>query len=86
MLRFVTYNRYGMKNSIVDIYELCKYNDLICLQEIWLFNFKLNIISTIHPDFESYGISAIRDSEEIVQGRPHGGLAILVRKHYRALV
>ena len=85
MLRFVTYYCHGMKNSIVDMYELCKHNDLIFCKQIGLFNFKLNIISTIHPDFESYGISAIWDLEEIVQGRPHGGLTILVRTHYRAL-
>ena len=83
MLRIVTYNCHGMKNSIVDLHELCKHHDLIFLQEIWLFRFELNLISTIHPDFESYGISAIQDSEEIVRGRPYGGLAILVRKQFR---
>ena len=82
MLRIVTYNCHGMKNSIVDLHELRKYHDLIFLQEIWLFRFELNLISTIHPDFESYGISAIQDSEEIVRGRPYGGLAILVRKQF----
>ena len=53
MLRIVTYNCHGMKNSIVDLHELCKHHDLIFIQEIWLFRFELNLISTIHPDFES---------------------------------
>ena len=74
MLRIATYNCHEMKNGIVDLHELCKHNDLVFLQEIWLFKFELNLISTIHPDFESYGISAIQDSEEIIQGRPYGGL------------
>ena len=56
MIRIITYNCHGMKNSIVDLFELCKHNDLIFLQENWLFKFELNIISTIHPEFEAYGI------------------------------
>ena len=83
MIRINTYNCYGMKSSIVDLYELCRHNDLILLQEIWLFKFELNLISTIHPEFEAYGISAIQHSEEIINGRPYGGLAILIRKQYR---
>ena len=61
-------------------------NYLIFLQEIWLFRFDLNLISTIHPDFESYGISAIQDSDEIVRGRPYGGLAILVKNNFEDFV
>ena len=74
-----------MKNSIVDLFELCKHNDLILLQEIWLFKFELNLISTIHPEFEAYGISAIQDSDEIINRRPYGGLAIFTRKQYRPI-
>ena len=85
MIRIITYNCYGMKSSIVDLYKLCRHNDLIFLQEIWLFKFELNLISTIHPEFETYGISAIQDSEEIINGRPYGGLAILIRKQYRPI-
>ena len=85
MIRIITYNCYGMKSSIVVLYELCRHNDLIFLQEIWLFKFELNLISTIHPEFEAYGISAIQDSEEIINGRPYGGLAILFRKQYRPI-
>ena len=85
MIRIITYNCHGMKNSIVDLFELCKHNDLIFLQEIWLFKFELNLISTIHPEFEAYGISAIKDSDEIINGRPYGGLAILIRKQYRPI-
>ena len=85
MIRIITLNCHGMKSSIVDLYELCRHNDLIFLQEIWLFKFELNLISTIHPEFEAYGSSAIQDSEEIIDGRPYGGLAILIRKQYRPI-
>ena len=74
-----------MKNSIVDLFELCKHNDLILLQEIWLFKFDLNLNSTIHHEFEAYGISAIQDSDEIINRRPYGGLAIFTRKQYRPI-
>ena len=85
MIRIITYNCYAMKSSIVDLYELCRHNDLIFLQEIWLFKFELNLISTIHSEFEAYGISAIQDSKEIINGRQYGGLAILIRKQYRPI-
>ena len=85
MIRITTYNCHGMKNSIVDLFELCKHNDLTFLQEIWLFKFELNLISTIHPEFEAYGISTTKDSDEIINGRPYGGLAILIRKQYRPI-
>ena len=66
MIRIITYNCHGMKNSIVDLFELCKHNDLIFLQEIWLFKFELNLISTIHSEFEAYGISAIKDPARLL--------------------
>ena len=85
MIGIITYNCHGMKNSIVDLFELCKHNNLIFLQEIWLFKFELNLILSIHPEFEAYGISAIKDSDEIINGRPYAGLAILIRKQYRPI-
>ena len=60
MLRIVTYNCHGMKNSIVDLHELCKHHDLIFLQEIWLFRFELNLISTIHPDLNHTVLAQFR--------------------------
>ena len=37
----------------------------------------------LYHDFESYGIAAIDDPNEIINGRTFGGLAILIRKQYR---
>ena len=39
----------------------------------------------MHPEFEGMGISAIDDTSGILSGRPHGGLAILVRRKLRPL-
>ena len=83
MVKVITYNCQGIKSSIHDIYELTKHYDLIFLQEIWLFTYELSILSTINSEFESFGISAIDDSNGIVQGRPYGGMGILIRKSYR---
>ena len=70
------------KSSMHDIYELTKHYDLIFLQEIWLFTYELSILSTINSEFESFSLSAIDDSNGIVQGRPYGGIGILMRKSY----
>ena len=77
MIRAITYNCQGLKSSIHDIQSLCSTYDLIFIQESWLFQFELPLLSKIDPDFEGYGISAIDDSTNIVRGRPYGGLAIL---------
>ena len=86
MIKVVTYNCQGLKNSLQDISELCQQYDFIFLQETWLFNYELHILSTISHDFERFGISSIDTSMGIVRGRPYGGMAILVRKQYRSLI
>ena len=80
-LRIMSYNYYGLKSSFVDLYDLCDRFDVIFMQETLLFNHELSILSTVHPDFEGMGISAIDDTCNILAGRPYGGVAILIRKH-----
>ena len=79
MIRGITCNCQGLKSSIHDIQALCSTYDLIFIQESWLFQFELPLLSKIDPDFEGYGINAIDDSTNIVRGRPYGGIAILIR-------
>ena len=43
----------------------------------------LSILSTIHPEFEGMGVSAIDSSSGIISGRPFGGVATLIRKKMR---
>ena len=59
MIRAITYNCQGLKSSIHDIQSLCSTYDLIFIQESWLFQFELPLLSKIDPDFEGYGTSAI---------------------------
>ena len=85
MIRAITFNCQGLKSSIHDIQALCSTYDLIFIQESWLFQFELTLLSEIDTDFEGFGISAIDDSTNIVRGRPYGGTAILIRKQYRSI-
>ena len=82
-LRIMSYNCYGLKSSLVNLYELCEQFDIIFLQETLLFKHELPVLSNIHPEFEGMGISAIDDTGNILTGRPYGGVAILIRKLLR---
>ena len=83
MIRVITYNCQGLKSSIHDIQALCSSYDSIFIQESWLYQFELPLLSKIYCEFEGFGISAIDDSTCIVCGRPYGGMAILIRKQYQ---
>ena len=56
---------------------------MIFLQETWLFDFELSMLSNIHSEFDGVGISAIDLSSGLLSGRPHGGIAIILRKSIR---
>ena len=53
------------------------------MQETWLFEHELHLLSNISSDFEGFGTSAIDISNDIFSGRPHGGVAVLIRKSIR---
>ena len=83
MLRIITYNCYSINNSIQDICDLCKSYDFIFLQEIWLFQHGLPLLSNICSDFKGFGTTAMDISNGIMSGRPYGRVAVLVRKSIR---
>jgi len=41
---------------------------------------ELHLLSKVHPDFNGFGVSAIKDSEGPIVGRPYGGIGILWRR------
>ena len=86
MLRIITYNCYNIKNNIQDICDLCNSYDLIFLQEIWLFQHELPLLSNICSDFEGFGTTAMDISNGIMSGRPYGGVAVLVRSQFEKSV
>ena len=79
-LRLCTFNCRSVKSSICEVQSLCNDHDIVCLQEHWLLPNELNLLSNIHPEFMSTGISAVDVSRNILVGRPFGGTAILYRK------
>ena len=85
-LRLVTFNCNGLKSSILEIQQLCKNHDVIFIQELWLFKYELSMLSNISSEFEGIGLSAMDESYSIIQGRPYGGVGILIRKSIRSCI
>ena len=86
MVKIVTYNCRSVKSSIADVRMLCDQSDICLIQEHWLFKDELPLLSSIHPDFQAFGISAIDSKKELFVGRPYGGTAILWRKSLCGLI
>ena len=63
-------------SSIDEIRDPCSCSDITFLQDTWLLNRELSFGSTISTDVYSKGISSIDDIQNILQGRPYGGLGV----------
>jgi len=85
-LRLCTFNCRSMKNSILDIRNLCNKFDVIFLQEHWLLPFELSELSGIDHNFLSFGMSAVNIGNGVLRGRPYGGTAILYKKHLSEVI
>ena len=48
------------------------------MQELWILNNELHIHSNMENDFEDMGTSDIDACSSIFQGRPYGGVGVLV--------
>jgi len=79
-IRICSFNCRGLKSSVNEIQELAASNDIILLQETWLFEFELPLLSNLCSDFYGKGVSAVETDSKILVGRPHGGMAIMWRK------
>ena len=75
-----SFNCRSVRNSMHDVVHLCNTHDFVLLQEHWLIAQDLPLLNSIHPDFLSYGLSAVDVSTDILVGRPYGGTAILYKK------
>ncbi|XP_063630079.1 uncharacterized protein LOC134801443 [Cydia splendana] len=76
----ISYNCKNVKRSIDGIRQLCKFGDIIALQETWLLKSDLGFLTTVCDDFGCTGTSAVDAAAGILRGRPHGGVALLWRK------
>ena len=82
-LKFLTYNSTGLGGNKMEYIEslcdsLCI--DVVMLQETWLTKENLLKLSNVHSDFMFCGTSGINENE-LLAGRPYGGVAILWRKN-----
>jgi len=50
-----SFNCRSVKSSFDEVQNLCQYCDVVFLQEHWSLPHKLNILSSIHPDFLAIG-------------------------------
>ena len=69
-----------MKTSLHEIKDLCNSHDLVFLQETRMSRAQLPTLSNINNEFVGYGLSSMKDEEQIYTGRPFGGIAVLWRK------
>ena len=79
-LSICTFNCRSFKNSLPIIHSLCEQHDIVLLQEHWLLPNELGVLNNSHDKFQSFGLSAVDISTDILVGRPFGGTAILYRK------
>ena len=86
MIQISTYNCQSSKRNVGGISKLCENSDVVFLQEHWLFPSDLPSLNNIHPDFISFGVSAMDPSTMLMSGRPYGGVAVLWRKSLTHLV
>jgi hypothetical protein len=80
VIRVASFNCKNIHTCGNDLKQLFDQNDIIMLQETWLYEFELTTLASLHSEFYAKGITAIDHETDIHVGRPHGGLAILWRK------
>ena len=82
-INICTYNCENVKTSVESIHNvLCdSVNcDVILLQEHWLYPDDLHFLSTVHDDFNGFGVTPMSIDNKLLSGRPFGGVGFLWRK------
>jgi len=79
----VSYNCKNVKTSSPAIVELFRHNDIVLIQEHWLFHFQINLLEQIHEDINAAGKGADMNNpiHPMQIPRGYGGVAILWKKH-----
>jgi len=88
-LRCVSLNCHGLSAGVVQYLKSIVDNyDVILLQETWLSNDNCCKLQDISENFVFFHSSAMEDKliAGLYTGRPYGGTAILIRKHFAAQV
>ena len=76
--KFVTFNITGFKYRNYDfIQEVFKNNQVVFLQETWLYASQHKEISNVLPNSQYHAVSGMSDTDVGRVGRPYGGCAIV---------
>lgn len=86
MIQVSTYNCQSAKRNFGGIQKLCNESDVVIIQEHWLFPSELSCLNNIHNDFVSFGISSMNPSNDLIVGRPYGGVAVLWKNNLSPFV
>ena len=85
-LKVMSYNYHGFtKFKFAFLDKLFLHTDFLFLQENWLRNNNLSFLCNVSSDVSYYGFSAMSDNV-VLDGRPHGGVAILRHNGLNRLV
>ena len=72
------------KNNWDFLQQLPGSNDIVFVQELWLYDTELLLLSMLPNDFIVYAQSGMTNAtqEGMIRGRPFGGVAVFIRKSF----
>jgi len=84
--QIATYNLHGLNQGSPFLEYLCENRDIIFVQEHWLAPFNICRLDSVCPDFVCFASSAMTNviSNQLLSGRPFGGVAIIVKQNLAA--
>lgn len=88
-INIVSYNSTGLgQDKVVYIREFMQEHkpDFMLLQETWRISSTLHVLGNIHKEYLWHGVCGVDDKENLLCGRPPGGVAILWKKSLANIV
>ena len=81
-LSVISYNCKGFNSSVDYLRETIVNSDplFVCLQETWHLASNASVFAAISDNYMFYETSGVDCSQDIIMGRPYGGLAILYKR------
>jgi hypothetical protein len=69
-----SFNCHGIKTSVGKIVDLMRQHEILACQETWLMN---HDIPFRVPECFSHSVSAVDETQQLLRGRPYGGLSFV---------
>ena len=83
-LKIVSFNMHGYRQGITFLDSMLNNSDVdvVFIQEHWLSNYQLLKLTNFHDNYVGFATSSMEDrlSNDVLFGRPFGGMATLVKK------